>query len=373
VTLDGIKISDWSYYPDTLTTVIRVPARDKRQPLTVRATARGTVSALGMKRDRRALHADLYRLLGNRLTSDVWAWDELRDAVLNLDGPGWADALARVGGPLVHTLEYVTPEEAALRLGHVVVGAPADGTPYDLAATFTFDRGDQTERRTLALEELTGSQIIDVPFAFDGLVEAARWQAEVAITWRGRTLTTAHRSRPLFPSVTRWRVAFFDQDAVDTLDGLVDEGSAVNTRGWKTCSQPTDDLRNLNQPHVVFLSREVGDRLRAGERLVAALATTVVSPEPCDAVIIFPPSGSITIYLNGEQVQEAPAEADTASQLFHHPFRQELRRTAVIQLRRGPNELVVHSRPPRSEGEWWIFGAAVLAPDGEVMTGLAFS
>jgi alpha-glucosidase len=47
VTIDGAKTVDWTYHLETLTTVIRVPMRDKGEPLTVVAVAEGGISALG--------------------------------------------------------------------------------------------------------------------------------------------------------------------------------------------------------------------------------------------------------------------------------------------------------------------------------------
>ncbi len=373
VTVNGAEIDNWSYYPDTLTTVISVPPYDKREPLTVRAVAQGRISGLGMKRDRRALHADLYRLLGNRLPRDAWGPEELRDAVLSLRGAGWGDAVARVGGPLVHVLEYVTPEEANRLLGRVVVGAPADGTSYDVAATFTLERGGRIEERKLELEALTESQLIEVPFAFDGRMETAQWTAEVAVTWRGRTRKTLHQSKLLFPMVSCWHIAFFDPEAAGLerpLDTQGEEGTALE---WETYAQTVDDLQNLTQPHVIFFSRQVGHRLQVGERLAAFLRTTVHSPEARDVVAVFPPGGATTFVLNGEIVPEVPVERDVLSQFADYPLRDELRTTGVMHLRPGSNELVVRSEPPASEGVHWLFGAALIAPDGEAVTGLTFS
>jgi hypothetical protein len=47
VMLDGTAIGDWTYNPETLTTTIHVPMRDKRQPVTIMAVAEGSISALG--------------------------------------------------------------------------------------------------------------------------------------------------------------------------------------------------------------------------------------------------------------------------------------------------------------------------------------
>ena len=373
VTIDGKEEARSTYYPDTLTTVIQVPPRSKGEGVTVRAVAPARISALGAKRNRRALHADLYRLLGDRLPSSAWGLNELRSAVLRLGGPGWADAVARVGGPLVHILQSVTPEEAALQLGHVVVGAPADGSPYDLAVDFVLHRGGKDEHSTLAHEALTEPQLIQVPFAFEGQMGTAQWEAQITVTWRDRTLKFAHQSKVLFPMVPRWRVAFFDEGAAGAPERPVDaRGDVATGLEWETYAQTVDELDNLTQPHVLLLAREAGHRLQAGEQLAALLTTTVVSPEARDAIAIFPPGGTSRIILNGETVPEAPMEGDVLPQFLDYPLRDELRRTAVMHLRPGPNQLVVHSRPPRSDPRWWIFGAAFVTPEGEVMTDIEF-
>jgi alpha-glucosidase len=375
VVVDGVEWVEWTYDPETVTTVVRLPKRDKRRPVTVTAAAAGGISALGPENDRRLALADAERLLGTAFPSDTTDPDALIDAVLELDRPGRADAVARLGGPSVHVLEHARPEEASLQLGTVVVGGPApDQPPYDVEVVFTLDRRGREERRVVREQALAGSRLIDVPFAFDGRIEAMVWQAEVRITWRGCTMTTTHRSRPILPSVPVWHALIYNQEKpVMPKEVVGPEGRISDDWSWETHVLSAEDLRNLNQPHVLLLSHLYRDRLSAGERLGAVLRTTVVSPHERDAVIVFPPGGPTAFYLNGERVPEAPREEhDALFRLFHHPFRDQLRRTVPVCLRAGANALVVNARAPASQGHWWAFGAVLTDLDGEIMTDLVF-
>jgi len=212
VTVDGQRVSDWRYDAGTLTTVVLVPPRDKGSPVTVTAVARDGISALGEAHNRRSILSDVGRLLGGWLP-DTEDDDVLLDAVLRLEAPGQADALARLGGPLVRFIEFVTPEEAAQQLGRVIVGAPARADePYDLEVTFTLFRGGRAEPHSIRLEGRRASQIVDAPFAFDGRRQMMRWEAEVEIAWRGQTLRRSYRSLPLCPAIYGWQALVIDED-----------------------------------------------------------------------------------------------------------------------------------------------------------------
>jgi len=368
VVIDGALTTDWSYDSETLTTTLHVPVRDKREPVTVTAVAAGGISALGQAHNREVVLADVRRLLGDRCPPDPGDVD----AVLCLDAPGRADAVARLGGPFVRVIEFVTPEESSRQLGRVIVGAPAAaGEPYDLDATFRLFRGGKLERHTTRAKGATDSLILDTPFAFQGRVQAMRWEAEVRITWRGETLTHTHRSQPLFPTITAWRALVYDRewepiapeqvmDAAGHVDGSMD---------WRTCVQSPQGLKNVNEPHAVLFFEEYRRELEAGRPLAGYLATTVVSPDERDAVILFRSAGPTRIYLNGCRVDRVPLGEE---QEDVHPFFRRPRRTAVVRLRAGENTLVADTRPSRSHRPLWFFGAAVVTPGGDPMIDLTF-
>jgi len=373
VTIDGVETPDWIYDPATLTTVVHVPMRDKRQPMTITAVTEGRISAVSENHNREVVLSDVRRLLGDRCPQD--AGDV--DAVLQVDAPGRIDAVARLGGPLVRFVELVTPEEASRQLGRVIVGAPVGvDRAYDLRATFTlFRAGEPAQRRVVQMEGSTRSHILDVPFAFDGQVRTAYWTAEVEITWKGETLTYAHHSAPLFPTIQAWRVVVYDrQEDPISLGRVMDEAGRVSDAlDWKSYDQASEGLRNVNQPHRVAFFREYDQRLEAGEPLAGYMATTIVSPEEREAIFQFRSAGPVECYLNGQKAEETSVkERAKEKEEGIHPFFRSIRRTSVVRLRAGENALVVDTRPPQSERPVWFFGGALTTLDGELMTDLVF-
>jgi hypothetical protein len=363
VLLDGVEISDWDYDPEALRTTVQVPLRDKGQPAEIVAEAEGGISALGNAHNRTLIRSDVRRLLGDALFDF--------DAVLRSDAPGRGDALARLGGPFVRFVEFSTPEEASQQLGRVIVGVPLHLVgAYGVKATFSLFRGGTTEQRTVALAGLTESQIIDVPFAWDGHVQAARWTAQVEITWRGKSLRFAHQSQVFFPTVHAWQVAVYreDETSLDLEQIACQQGPIDETLDWKPYIQTAADLTNVNQLHAVFFVREYRAQLREGVPLAAVLTTTINSPEQQEVIVQFRVGGEATFYLNGHKIEEGPTDVESGL----HPLFRKNRRTAVVRLQAGQNWLLVSTKPPRDGNLYWFLGAAITTPDGDLMTDLAF-
>ncbi len=368
VMVDGAETAGWTYDPDKLTTTVHVPARDKRQAVTVTAVAQSQISALGEPHNRQVIRADVRRLLAAQCPPEV----EDVDAVLRLDAPGRADAVARLGGPLARFIEFRTPEEASQRLGRVIVGAPVPADePYDLEVSFALFRGDGPERHTIQVKGTTASHILDAPFAFDGHVQTMRWEAEVRITWRGETLIYTHRSKPLFPTVHIWRAIVYNQDEGPiALEQVMDDAGRVDDGlNWEAYVQTSKGLKNVNELHVVPLWREYRRELRAREPLGAYIATTVVSPDEREAILRFGSTRSADFYLNGQKIAEAPMEEEGEDV---HPHFRRPRQTAVMHLRTGENTLLVDTRPIPLERRHWFFSGALMTPDGDPMTDLVF-
>ncbi len=370
VLVNGAQAPDWSYDPEVLRTTIRVSPRDKGQALTVSAMAKGGISALGETHNRHCILSDVERLVGKQLPAGLG--DEgVLDALLRTGSPGRVDAIARLGGPLVRFIEYTTPEEASQQLGRVIVGAPSrPGEPFDLEVLWTLWQGRDRRQQALWIEGATEPQILDAPFAFDGRVLKMRWTAEARVTWRGETLVFIYQSSPLFPSIDVWQVVFYDQDEAPlTVRQVMGAGGSVNRHlDWKAYVQTPEGVRNVNQPHVLFLAREAREELRAGARLAAYLATSISSPDERDAVVQFRSAGPTAFYLNGQAVVEDPVEQEGWPS---HPLRRA-RSTGVMRLRPGRNWLLVHSQPFQEKRSWWYFEGALLTPEGELMTDLGF-
>jgi alpha-glucosidase len=377
VMLDGKELAGWWYDAETLRTIVQVPARDKRQPIRVTARATGGISALGEAHNRQVVLSDVGRLLGERYSGED-SKDALLEAVLRDATPGPTgstasrlDAIARLGGPLVRFFEFTTPEEAAQQLGRVIVGAPASSDqPFDLEVTWTLFGAGGTQQSSVRVEGATEPQIIDAPFAFDGKVRAGRWTAEVKLTWRGETLLYTHQSKPLFPTIHAWQVIVYDQNLERlTLEQVVDGEGKINERSrWKEYVQTTDGLKNVNQPHGAYLSREYSRALADGAPLAAYAHTVINSPDEREAIVRFRAMGHSTFYLNGREIEEAPVEQEGGLP----GLQRKARGTAVMRLRQGKNRLVVHSEPSQ-ENRWrWDLGGWFETPDGDLMTGLVY-
>jgi hypothetical protein len=145
-------------------------------------------------------------------------------------------------------------------------------------------------------------------------------------------------------------------------------GRVDDTLPWRAFVQTADGLRNVNQPHAIRFSREYGRRLQAGEPLAAYLVTAIVSPGERDVMVRFQSAGPIGLYLNGREVEVKVTPEEEGV----HPFFLRPRETDVVHLRTGENTLVVDTRPASPARAAWFFGAAVLTPDGDVMTDLVF-
>lgn len=372
--VDGVQTSDWIYDPEVLTTTIRLPKRDKRQPATVKAVAEGGISALGLARNREVRQGDVQRLLGDRRLQNA----EDMDAILRLDLPGRMDAVARLGGPFARTIEFVTPHEASQQLGRIIVSGPVPAAePYDLKVTFALFRGGAVERHVIQMQDVAGAQIVDTPFSFDGQVQSMRWEAEIRIRWRGETLVSTYRSTALFPTIHTWQALVHKKDEAQIrLEQVLDGQGYLNPDlPWRAYCQRADlPLANLTEPYIVPLASDYKPWLAAGDALVGYLAATVTSPDERKAVLNFWAQCPVAWYLNGGNVALLPEKPQKAAQ---PPFFRPTRRSAVLRLRSGENSLVAVSRPsdlirPSTELPAWRIGGALTTPAGEVMTDLVF-
>jgi len=114
----------------TLTTYIDVPW-SKQEAITITALGERSLMAPGKARNHSLAIGDAARLLG---TPGAAARRQPDGEALETAN---ADAVARLGGPLVRFIEFVTPKRPQ-QLGRVIVGGPHQrGETYDLEAEFT--------------------------------------------------------------------------------------------------------------------------------------------------------------------------------------------------------------------------------------------
>jgi alpha-glucosidase len=359
ILVDGEPAANWSYDSEELTTIVRVPERDKSLATTVTARAEEGIVALGAERDRAVATADVQRLLGEAAPEDPGDVE----AVLQVDAGGRADAVARLGGPFASVLEYVTPEEAARRLGRVVLSAPADGNPYDAEVVFTLYRDGEVSRHAVRVADSTVDRILDTPFAFEGEINAARWEVEVELHWLGETMRTHHASEPLFPAVPVWTGLVYDEGERDLGWDDVLVGGALNRElEWESYAQSCDEIVNVNEPHVIHFWHEHRKALDEEQPLAAYLAVKVVSDEAREAVLRFGAPADVEVYLNGERLEEVPVEEGGPALM------RNLRRSESFRLRKGENLLVVRTAPGGENYLFWYFGAGLVTPEGDLLT-----
>jgi hypothetical protein len=368
VMLDESASADWEYDPETQTTIVHIPQRDKRQETRITAFCQQPIVVLGEARNQTLIRTDLRRLLGNRYKERI---KDTIPALDTVDSPGQATAIARAGGPLVRFVEFSTPEEATQQLGQVIVGSPADGTSYDLEASFWVQRGESSKEYAVEIADTCEAQILDTPFAAGKVAQTTQWGAKLVLRWQGKTLRYTHASQPLFPAITAWKALVYDRETSPiNLDQVMDrDGKAWLTPNWVQYRQEISELRNLRQPHAVLFFHEHWEALNQERALAGYMATVVESPDEREVTLRFGSPGPATIYLNGQELQEVAVEEWEKDALS---FR-ELRRTAPVKLRKGENWLLVDTRPPQEGRPFWFFGAAVTSPDGtEAMSDLIF-
>jgi hypothetical protein len=357
--LDETTSADWEYDPETQTTIVHVPQRDKRQETRITAFSRQPIVALGEAQNQTLVKADLLRLLGSQYGEGI---EDVRATPSTAVSQAQATAIARMGGPLVRFLEYSTLEEATQQLGQIVVGAPADGSSYSLEASFCMLRGHSVEEHSIEIADSRESQTLNLPFAAGEIVQTTQWRAELSLTWRDKTLRFTHTSKPLFPAISAWYVLVYDREGAPVaLDQAMDkEGRARLSSDWKPYRQQISGLHSLLQPHAVLFFREHWGKLEEGRPLAGYIAASIESPDERKAILRFGSPGPATIYLNGQELQEVPVQDWEKNALSMR----ELRRTAPFQLRKGKNWLLVDTRPPQKGRPLWAFGAAFTRPDG---------
>ncbi|MBN1872638.1 MAG: DUF5110 domain-containing protein [Anaerolineae bacterium] len=373
IKVNGTTTSQWTYDPQSLKTTLHLPKQTKQQATEVTVIAETSIVALGEAHNWAHITEDIACLLGVTcaLGNDI---DTLlhEDDIATRESAAYADTVVRRGGPFASVFPYTIPYEAAQQLGHIIIGAPTDGTPYEATLTFRRHHGGNTEVTTHTIPASTVSHIIPTPFAFDGQAQSTSWEVEVTLTWHNATWTTHYKSQSTFPTLYALQGVIYNREIQPlTLAEVIDENGRLNPNlAWEDFSQQPETMRNLMEKHAVRFFRygDYGERLRAGEPLAAYVAATVVSPTEREAIFKFMAPEPTMIYLNGEAipVAEQPIDADTPA--FFRPPRQ----TVPVQLQGGENTLVVSLEAPEGNPWWWFFGGMFATPDGEFITDLEF-
>jgi len=368
VLIDGKQAGDWTYDATARTTAVGVPRSDKRQSITLAVLAAGGIEADSPEHNRACILADVRRLLGPAYPEVPW--EELPASVgaLDLDHPGRADALARLGGPFVQVLEYVTLPEAARRLGSVIVAAPAAGTPFDVTCTWRLHSSLGTEERVQSVTGAREDQILHSPFAFDGVAQPLDWEAEVSVRGEAGRVVHRHRSATICPAVPVWRIAVYDPRVTPLSPTQVMDMAdpAAQALPWLTHAVDPTRLASLAEPFRVPLAEMYRASQEAGAPPAAYAVTTVVSPNQRDVRIAYGTLGAGACWLNGQQVAEDGAKRSAK-------MGWGARVSEPVRLRAGPNTVVLHLAPALGAPPWHFVITAVLVDlDGAVATGVGY-
>jgi hypothetical protein len=376
VVVDGVESQDWRYQPTTLTTYISLPLRSKQEAITITAIGESSLVAPGKARNGSLAVKDAARLLGIDVRGS--SPDSLMAEALET---GHAGAVARLGGPLVRFIEFITAEETAQQLGRVIVGGPQKGSEtYDLEAEFTLYQSGGPVKSVVHLTGLTGSRILNTPFAFTGKLSPLHWEAEVKITYRGSVLTFRHTAAPLVLGIPAFRSLVYNPEKENiSVDEALRPAAAAARGVQKTYLYDLHDLRrfpNLRYPFFVPLFQDYHARLESGEQLAAYLVTTIDSPVDQEATLVYLAAGEANLYLNGEKVSQKAVDGGDLAERFI-PQRMEgipVLKLEGLHLKAGKNILLVSVRPS-DKPEWrpWFFGGILLDPQGDLLTGLSYS
>jgi len=224
---------------------------------------------------------------------------------------------------------------------------------------------------------LTGSRILDTPFAFTGKLNPMHWEAEVKIIYRGASLTFRHVSAPLVLGIPAFRTLIYNPAQVAISMGEALQPVTAPARGdWKTYLYDPRRFPNLRYPFYVPLWEDARPRLEAKEPLAAYLVTTVTSPVEQDVTLLYLAAGDSSLYLNGQKVSQKAVEAGELAQRYipqRMSFIQSLKLEG-LHLKAGKNTLLVSLRPAEKV-EWrpWFFGGILLDAQGDLLTDLSYS
>jgi hypothetical protein len=370
--VNGVPVA-WQYDAAMLRTIISTPSLPKTQALVVEAQGTaGAIVALGEAHNAACRAADVQRLLRGSAGAPWYGEPLDADAVLALpEISGKRDAIARVGGPFARFVPFTTVEEASQQLGRVIVGAPADGSSYDVEVRFTLHRGATPRVETVRYMQTTAAKVVDAPFAYDGNMCAQRCEAEVTLTWRGVSWKEYFSGPLLFPTITNWHViAFPAEEAPEPTAMFAVDGVVSQDLDWHIHQQDVARIPALDEPHSIHFIRDYEKQLWSQQPLVGYIAAKVISSQEREVVLEFRSGGVPTLFCNGIPLEVLPDPAAADTPIWSRP----IERTVPFMLREGENTLLIRTTPAPDapHPHWWFFGARLALPDGSPLTGVDY-
>jgi hypothetical protein len=365
VTLNGDTLATWTYDDEQMRVIITIPAAQERQQIVVEAQAPTGIFGTGTAHNQAVARADLSALGVARTV----AWEELPALVEGLPEAARVVALARIGAPFAHVLDYPIPEDARRQFSHLILAAPDDGSAYSAEVLWTLERGGHTETRNIQVAETYEPQALACPFAYRGRAEVTRWSVEGVVRWRGLVLPFKQVSPLLCASVPGWRLLSYELETKPawSLAPIVDEtGHPKANLAWEFLSQDNTHA-NLAEPFRVDLAQRFAPRYPNDQPLGCYAWARVICPDARQAVIRFQRWGDGQhLFVNGQAVtpeEETQERSSGFDPLYSYA-------TQPVFLHAGANDLVFDTRG--RVRQWWFFSAQITTPGGDPMTDLAY-
>jgi hypothetical protein len=371
VIMNGEAITQWKYQPDSLTTVITISALPKSQALEITAIWDRELAAIGEDHNLSLAIADAKRMFGKYLPEGIINQDELLECVINIDLPGKADLVARLGGPLVRFIDFVTYEDASQQAGRIILGKYGE-KPFDARIEF---QSSNEASQSIQITHGENSKIIDTPFTFGGKTETSAWQANVDISWGGHIFTFTHQSTVLFPAISTWHGRLYqpDREIPPMLQTAKNANQLPAARDWTVYTEDVNKIDSLATPYYLHPWQDSYQKVVDGESIACCLATTILSDSDQQAYLVFFTKDPADFYMNGRRI---PADKVAKPEPFlpysMHPDLSLAVKIGLLHIRQGENTLVVDIHPIPSNRPSWIYSGIIISPDGHILTGLTY-
>ncbi len=366
ITFNGDTITSWTYDAAQMRVSITISATAKDQQIKVGVYAPTGIFGTGVAYNQAVARADLSAL---GVDAPV-AWEALPTLVERLTEAPRVVALARIGAPFPHMVDYPTAEDACRQFSHLILAAPTDGSTYSAEVIWTLERGEYSTTDRVEVAETHESQVLACPFTYQGHAEVTRWSVEGVVRWSGLVLPFRQVSPLLCASVSGWRLLPYELESNLTweLTPIIDEMGRPNAElTWECITQEDSTQVNLAEPFRVDLAQRFAPRYPDDHPLGCYAWAKVICPDERQAVIRFQRWGDGQhLFVNGQAVtpgEETP-EGDTSfDPLYVHT-------TQPISLHAGANDLVFETRG--RVRQWWFFSAQITTPSGDPMTDLTY-
>jgi hypothetical protein len=367
ITVNGSDNQDWSYDAATFELVIFIRDVSRKTALDVVVSSAKTLASSETTQKIALMLADASRLLS--VGQPITSLDQAYELALQATEPQKVAVMARLGGPFVHVLDYVTYDDAQQQLGTVVINAPVDGSPFDAEIEWSLlKNGQTTSAAQVTLKECVARQILNNPFKDDGTFTTFRWCVSVKMVWRGQTIAYHYQSQDAYPSVTKWQTFIYNPEQKHpVLEDIFTPENGLNTQlEWSDTSQKLNSTANIKQPYGLILLENEVKRITSGEPLAAYAVTTLSSEAAQDVILALQHVGAMKAYLNGVELTATEAIEHSNLQPMFYSWMPPKQPYFKLTLQPGDNHLVISTQPETTIG-WWGVGATLFDLSGTVI------